>query len=131
MWTNELSIPSHATYHRPTIFPDNALCSGFGSFAVRHSHSEDVAVCSAVFTDLKCRLLLLHVHTDAWPGTSTLDAFARARGKCLSLRIPSSFSHPFPGYHGDLFLGSVLDLGLEIQTRSGDYIDRLLIEDAH
>lgn len=130
--TNDFTVNSFtwcASYC--TIFPDNAVCSGLGSCVIRHSHSVHTAVRSAVSINLKCCLLLLHVRTDFWPHTSTLEAFAWACGQCHSHGRDSSFGLSFPGYHGDLFKWSMLDLGFQNQPEVRDYMHGLLIEDVH
>lgn len=114
-----------------TVFPDDALCGGVGSLAICHSQSVHAAVRCGVSINLECRLLLLGAHTDIWPRTSTLETPARARGQCHSLNIKPRFRLVFPGYCGDVFQVSTLDLGFQIQAGSGDYIHRLFIEDVH
>lgn len=111
-----------------TVFPDDALRSGPGSCAIRHSHSVHAGVLCAVSINLKRCRLLLGVHTDVWPRTSALEVSARARGQCHSHRSNSSFRLPFPGYHGDLFQVFPPDLGFQNQAGTGDYVHRLFVD---
>lgn len=134
MLTNELhseSLPTVFSVSCCTIFPDYAVCSGIGSCVICHSHSVHAAVRSAVSINLKCRLLLIHVHMDTWPPPNTVLASARACSQCHSHGSFSSFRLPFPGYRGDLLQRSRLYPGFQKQTGTWDYMHRLLSEDVH
>ena len=122
-------IPPHASHC--TVFPDDAVSGGLGSPVIRHRHRVHAAVLSAVSINLKRGPLLLHVHTDIGPRPRALGAVAGAGGQRLRRGSGSSFGFPFPGYQGDLFQGPRLDAGSQNQTRAGDDVQRLLVEDVH
>ncbi len=114
-----------------TIHPDDAVCSGLGPCVIRQRHSIHEAVLSAVSTNLKRCLLLLHAHLDIWSCAGTLGAAAGARGQCRSLEINPGLTLPFPSHQRDFLQGSLLDPSCQNQTGAGDYKHGLLIEDVH
>lgn len=126
-----LSISPEHTLHTlfPTVFSDDAVCSGRGPPAIGHSHGVYATVFSAVTINQKRHFLLLHVHANVGSQRSTLQAFASTRGQRDFPRRDSGLGLPFPAYHGDLLQGSILHPSPQNDTFPGDYMHRLFVED--
>lgn len=119
------------TEHHCTIYPDDAVSGGLGPFVICDSHGVHATVLLAVPIELKRGLLLLHIHAYIRPSAGTLGSSAGASGQRLPLRRNSSFGLPFPGYHGDVFKGSVLQPSFQNQAGAGDHVQGFLVEDVH
>lgn len=118
-------------FHHCTISPDDALCTDRGPSVICDGQSVHAAVLSAVANNLKAGVLLFHADQNIWPRAGTLDSPARAGGQSHPLRRDSTFGLPLPGYHSDIFKGSVLHPSFQKQSWSGDHVHRLFVDDVH